>query len=80
MSDYMFMLESHLSADQFRVVGQLQGLATQAGINLFLTGGAMRRRAAGRAERMGVRVSRTRDSRAVRASSDVLVSRLQEQA
>src|ERR1051326_1545126 len=42
MSDYMFMLESHLSAAQFRVVGELQALATHAGLNLFLTGGALR--------------------------------------
>ena len=42
MSDYMFMLESHLSTDQFRVVGELQAIAGQAGVNLFLTGGAMR--------------------------------------
>src|SRR6185369_2225521 len=42
MSDYMFMLESHLSAEQFRVVGEMQQIAAHAGINLFLTGGAMR--------------------------------------
>jgi len=42
MSDYMFMLESHLSADQFRVVGEMQGLAAAAGASLFLTGGALR--------------------------------------
>ena len=42
MSDYMFMLESHLSTDQFRVVGEMQKLAWAAGANLFLTGGAMR--------------------------------------
>ncbi|HEV8145601.1 MAG TPA: hypothetical protein VGP79_04440, partial [Bryobacteraceae bacterium] len=42
MSDYMFMLESHLSAEQFRVVGQMQALAANAGVNLFLTGGALR--------------------------------------
>jgi tRNA nucleotidyltransferase (CCA-adding enzyme) len=42
MSDYMFMLESHLSADQFRVVGQIQELAASAGVGVFLTGGAMR--------------------------------------
>jgi tRNA nucleotidyltransferase (CCA-adding enzyme) len=42
MSDYMFMLESHLSADQFRAIGQLQELAGTAGVGLFLTGGAMR--------------------------------------
>jgi tRNA nucleotidyltransferase/poly(A) polymerase len=42
MSDYMFMLESHLSADQFRAVSELQALAWDAGSNLFLAGGAMR--------------------------------------
>lgn len=42
MSDYMFKLESHLSTDQFRVVGQVQEVAAAAGVNLFLTGGAMR--------------------------------------
>ncbi|MGA8073335.1 MAG: hypothetical protein WB995_07635, partial [Candidatus Acidiferrales bacterium] len=42
MSDYMFMLESHLSADQFRVVGGIQELASAAGVGLYLTGGAMR--------------------------------------
>lgn len=42
MSDYMFMLESHLSADQFRVVGQMRQLAEDAGVSVFLTGGAMR--------------------------------------
>jgi len=42
MSDYMFMVESHLSAEQFRVVGQLRDLASAAGVSLFLTGGAIR--------------------------------------
>ena len=42
MSDYMFMLESHLSAEQFRVIGLMRQLAGESGINLFLTGGAMR--------------------------------------
>jgi tRNA nucleotidyltransferase (CCA-adding enzyme) len=42
MSDYMFKLESHLSTDQFRVVGQVQAVAAAAGVSLFLTGGAMR--------------------------------------
>jgi tRNA nucleotidyltransferase (CCA-adding enzyme) len=42
MSDYMFMLESHLSAEQFRVVGEMQKIASSAGVNLFLTGGALR--------------------------------------
>jgi tRNA nucleotidyltransferase (CCA-adding enzyme) len=42
MSDYMFMVESHLSAEQFRVVGEMQKIAHAAGVNLFLTGGALR--------------------------------------
>jgi tRNA nucleotidyltransferase/poly(A) polymerase len=47
MSDYMFMLESHLSADQFRVLGEVRDLASEAGLGLFLTGGAMRDMLAG---------------------------------
>ena len=31
MGDYMFMLESHLSAGQYRVVGQMRELAGEAG-------------------------------------------------
>ena len=42
MSDYMFMLESHLSASQNRAVAQVQAAAAQANVNLFLTGGAVR--------------------------------------
>ena len=42
MSDYMFMLESHLTGEQYRVVGQVQAAAHDAGLNVFLTGGAMR--------------------------------------
>jgi len=42
MGDYMFMLESHLSAGQYRVVGQMRELAGEAGQQVFLTGGAMR--------------------------------------
>ncbi len=42
MSDYMFMLESHLSTDQNRVVSQVQAAAAEANISVFLTGGAMR--------------------------------------
>lgn len=42
MSDYMFMLESHLSSDQSRVVSEIQAAATSANLNVFLTGGAMR--------------------------------------
>ena len=42
MSDYMFMLESRLSADQNRVLEHVQAAAGAAGVNLFLTGGGMR--------------------------------------
>lgn len=42
MSDYMFMLESHLSSDQNRAVAAVQAKAADASVNLFLTGGAMR--------------------------------------
>jgi tRNA nucleotidyltransferase/poly(A) polymerase len=47
MSDYIYMLESHLSPDQNRVVEDVQAAATQANLNLFLTGGAMRDMLAG---------------------------------
>jgi len=42
MSDYMFMLESHLTGEQFRVVGQMHSAAASTGLSLYLTGGAMR--------------------------------------
>jgi tRNA nucleotidyltransferase/poly(A) polymerase len=42
MSDYMFMLENHLSAGQAQVVSLVQTCASDAGVSLFLTGGAMR--------------------------------------
>src|SRR5271165_448271 len=42
MSDYMFMLESHLRPDQNRVLKEVQAAAAQANMNLFITGGAMR--------------------------------------
>ncbi|MDP9055272.1 MAG: hypothetical protein M3N93_13380 [Acidobacteriota bacterium] len=42
MSDYMFVLESHLDAAQNRVVCEMQRIATEAGMNVWLTGGAMR--------------------------------------
>src|SRR5467141_2616630 len=42
MSDYMFMLESHLSSEQSRVVADVQAVAVHANVNVFLTGGAMR--------------------------------------
>src|SRR6266699_1147953 len=42
MSDYMFVLESHLDAAQNRAVAEMQRIATEAGTNVWLTGGAMR--------------------------------------
>src|SRR5258708_6093291 len=42
MSDYMFVLESHLDAAENRVVAEMQRVATEAGMNVWLTGGAMR--------------------------------------
>jgi tRNA nucleotidyltransferase/poly(A) polymerase len=47
MSDYIYMLESHLNPDQNRVVGDVQAAAVQANVNVFLTGGAMRDMLAG---------------------------------
>ena len=47
MSDYIYMLESHLSPDQNRVVEDVQKAAEQASVNVFLTGGAMRDMLAG---------------------------------
>jgi tRNA nucleotidyltransferase (CCA-adding enzyme) len=47
MSDYIYMLESHLSPDQNRVVEDVQAAAAQSNLNLFLTGGAMRDMLAG---------------------------------
>ena len=38
----MFMLESHLNADQNRAVAEVQAAASHANANLFLAGGAMR--------------------------------------
>jgi tRNA nucleotidyltransferase (CCA-adding enzyme) len=42
MSDYMFMLDSHLSGEQSKVLAEVRQAAEQANLNLFLTGGAMR--------------------------------------
>src|ERR1700732_778511 len=47
MSDYIFMLESHLSTEQSRAMEVVQAAAAQANVNLFLTGGAMRDMLAG---------------------------------
>ena len=42
MSDYMFMLESHLNAEQSKALAAVRDAAEGVGLNLFLTGGAMR--------------------------------------
>jgi tRNA nucleotidyltransferase/poly(A) polymerase len=42
MSDYMFALESHLDAAQNRTVAEIQRIATEAAITVWLSGGAMR--------------------------------------
>jgi tRNA nucleotidyltransferase (CCA-adding enzyme) len=42
MSDYLFILESHLDAGQNKVVAAMHQLATAANMNAWLTGGAMR--------------------------------------
>jgi tRNA nucleotidyltransferase/poly(A) polymerase len=47
MSDYIYMLESHLSPDQNRAVEDVQAAAGAANVNVFLTGGAMRDMIAG---------------------------------
>ncbi len=47
MSDYVYMLESHLSPDQNRAVEDTQAAAGLANVNVFLTGGAMRDMLAG---------------------------------
>jgi tRNA nucleotidyltransferase/poly(A) polymerase len=47
MSDYIYILESHLSPDQNRVLEEVMAAAGEANLNLFLTGGAMRDMLAG---------------------------------
>lgn len=42
MSDYMFMLDSHLTGEQGKALTEIRDAAELAGLNLFLTGGAMR--------------------------------------
>lgn len=42
MSDYMFNLESHLTAAQNAVLSAVQTAAAEANLGLFLTGGALR--------------------------------------
>lgn len=42
MPDYMYMLESRLSAEQRAAMMRVQELAAEAGLNVYLTGGAVR--------------------------------------
>ena len=42
MSDYIFMLESHLTTSQFQLVNAVQAAAAEANLSVFLAGGAMR--------------------------------------
>ena len=42
MSDYIFMLESHLTTSQFQLVNAVQAAAAEANVSVFLAGGAMR--------------------------------------
>jgi tRNA nucleotidyltransferase (CCA-adding enzyme) len=42
MSDYLFMLESHLDATQSQAVAAISDLADKSGVKVWLTGGAMR--------------------------------------
>lgn len=51
MSDYMFMLESHLNGDHNRVVNVVTALANGANANLYLAGGAVRDMLGGQAIR-----------------------------
>lgn len=48
MSDYMFMLDSHLNSGQNKALSIVRDAAEEAGLNLFLTGGAMRDMMGGR--------------------------------
>ncbi len=42
MSDYLFMLENHLDAAQNQALAAVQAAGTDAGLTVWLTGGAMR--------------------------------------
>jgi tRNA nucleotidyltransferase (CCA-adding enzyme) len=51
MPDYIYLLENRLSADQRHALRQLRDVASEAGIILFLTGGAVRDLTSGHAVR-----------------------------
>lgn len=42
MSDYLFLMESRVSPEQWQVVSQMQRAAGSLGVNLYLAGGAIR--------------------------------------
>jgi tRNA nucleotidyltransferase (CCA-adding enzyme) len=42
MPDFLFLLESRLNPDQYRVVEQVQAAASEHGLHLYLVGGALR--------------------------------------
>src|SRR5258707_675642 len=42
MPDFLFLLESRLSPDQYRVVEEVQTAAQEQGVHLYLVGGALR--------------------------------------
>jgi tRNA nucleotidyltransferase/poly(A) polymerase len=42
MSDYMFVLDSHLTSEQSKALAEVRDAAEKANLNLFLAGGAMR--------------------------------------
>src|SRR6266702_97035 len=42
MADYIYTMESRLSPDQFRTVNTVQQIARSYGMNIYLTGGAIR--------------------------------------